>query len=332
MMPRLPANHSPLLLALAPALMLLLGACARSDDAGFPGYAEGDYVRLTAPIAGTLMRLYVQRGDQAVLGAPAFLLEQESESAARQAAQSRLERARAQLDDLRKGKRPDEVAALAAQLQQAEAALALSQADLLRDRKLLAQSFVSQARLDQSNAAVLRDRAGVDTARAQLRLAHIGSRPDQIAAAARDAEAAQGDLAQAQWRVDQKTQKMPVAGDVVDTGYRVGEWVPAGGTIVTVLPPANLKARFFVPQEKLASLRLGSPVTIACDGCTAIPGKISFIASAAEYTSPLIYSKENRATLVFMIEALPAPAAARQLHPGQPLSIRLQAVAPAPTR
>jgi HlyD family secretion protein len=76
----------------------------------------------------------------------------------------------------------------------------------------------------------------------------------------------------------------------------------------------------------LGTLRLGQDVSLRCDGCgNPIPAKIIFISPSAEYTSPLIYSKENRATLVFMIEARPAPQDAARLHPGQPLEIRLTA-------
>ena len=112
--------------------------------------------------------------------------------------------------------------------------------------------------------------------------------------------------------------------------YREGEFVPAGSPVITLLPPQNIKARFFVPETALAALRLGQRVTLRCDGCGAdIGARISFIAAEAEYTTPLIYSKENRAHLVFMVEARPTPADALRLHPGQPLEIGLDA-RPAP--
>ena len=102
--------------------------------------------------------------------------------------------------------------------------------------------------------------------------------------------------------------------------------MPLGGPVLTLLPPGNIKARFFVPEAALGGLALGQPVSLACDGCGApIPARLSFIAREAEFTSPLIYSRENRAALVFMVEARPEPAEARRLHPGQPLQVRLGA-------
>jgi HlyD family secretion protein len=301
--------------------LALCAGCSAPDGNTFPGYAEGEFVRLGAPLAGTLVKLHLRQGDSAAAGAPAYVLEQASETAARQEAQSRVQRAEALLADLRKGARGDEQAAIAADLKAAEAALALSRANLERDRKLVSNQFISRARLDQSSAAVAADRARVEQASARLRTARLAARSDQVAAAEKDVEAARAQLAQAQWRVDQKVQAVPVAGFVSEVAYRAGEWVPAGAPVLTLLPPANIKARFFIPQAQLGRLRIGQGATIACDGCPSIAARISFISPQAEYTSPLIYSKENRSTLVFMVEATPDPKQAGALHPGQPLTV-----------
>ena len=310
------------LIPIALAVWLLCGCTDHPSDA-FTGYAEGEYVRLAAPLAGTLVRIDLRRGDQAAAGSLAYVLEQASETAARQEAASRVARAEAVLADLKKGARSDELAAIEAELRAAHAALALSRANLARNRQLVSQRFLAQARLDQDQAALDADRARVDELGARLRTARTSARSDQIAAAAREADAARAQLAQAQWRVDQKAQTVPVAGMVTDVLYRAGEFVPAGAPIVTLLPPANIKARFFVREARLGALKLGQAVTIACAGCAApVKARISFIAPQAEYTAPLIYSNENRASLVFMAEAQPEPGQAA-LHPGQPLTLRL---------
>lgn len=302
----------------------LSSGCARQANDGFPGYAEADYVRLTAPIAGTLTKLHVNRGDAVAAAAPVFDLERENESASRQEAEFRIERAKAQLADLTKGKRPDELAAVRAQLAQASAALTLANADYNRDRQLVASKFISAARLDTTRSAVVQAGARVEELQAQLRVAGAGARPDEIRAAEKDVNAAQAQYAQANWRVEQKTQRAPIAGDVTDVLFREGEWVPAGAPVITLLPPGNIKARFFVPEAVVGSIRIGQSVTIQCDGCGApIGGNISFIAREAEFTAPIIYSKENRASLVFMVEARPDPNEAKRLHPGQPLELRL---------
>ncbi|MGH8833040.1 MAG: HlyD family secretion protein [Polaromonas sp.] len=314
--------------ALALAAASLLGACGDKAPEVLPGYAEAEYVRLAAPISGTLTRLHLRQGDTVAAASPAFALEQESERAARQEAGFRVARAQDELSNLRQGKRPDEIAALQAQLAQAQAALALSSAELARGSKLVAQNFASPASLDQARANLARDQGKVSELKAQLRQAVQGSRAAEISAAEQEVRVAQAQLAQAEWKLEQKTQRTPVAGDVVDVLYREGEWVPAGAAVLTLLPPANLKARFFLPQTRLGAVAVGQDVSLLCDGCGApIPAKVSFIAREAEYTSPLIYSKENRAALVFMVEARPAPQDARRLRPGQPLEVRLAAPA-----
>ncbi|MEP6702752.1 MAG: HlyD family efflux transporter periplasmic adaptor subunit [Betaproteobacteria bacterium] len=311
-------------------LIIALAGCAKPQADVFPGYAEAEYVRLTSPIAGTLSKLFVHRGEPVAANAPVFVLEQANEVAARQESEYRIERAKAQLADLKKGKRPDELAAARAQLAQANAALTQANADFVRDQKLVSDKFISSQRLDATKSAMQQARARVDELQAQLRVAQTGARTDEIVAAEKEVNAAQASYAQAGWKVDQKTQSAPVAAEVIDVLYREGEFVPAGSPVVTLLPAANIKARFFVPETTLGRIRLGQPVTIRCDGCGApIGGTISFIAREAEYTAPIIYSKENRASLVFMIEARPAVEDATRLHPGQPLELQL-ADAPAP--
>ena len=317
------------LVTIAAALLL---ACNAKPADSFPGYVEAEYVRLAAPISGTLTRVHLNRCDKALASAHAFVLEQENERSAREEAMSHVARAQDQLANLRQGKRPDELAAIRAQLAQAQAALDLSNAELARSNRLVAQQFLSPASLDQARGAVARDQARMNEINAQLRQALLGARNPEIAAAEQEVKAAQAQADQALWRVDQKTQRTPVAGDVVDVLYREGEWVPAGAAVLTLLPPANIKVRFFLPQVQLGSIAMGQDVQLICDGCGApIAAKISFIAREAEYTAPLIYSKENRANLVFMVEARPAAADAPRLHPGQPLEVRRVTPAPAPS-
>jgi HlyD family secretion protein len=114
----------------------------------------------------------------------------------------------------------------------------------------------------------------------------------------------------------------PVGGTVQQVYYRPGELVPVGRPIVALLPPGNLKVRFYVPEAVLPRLAYGDIVTVHCDGCAAdITARISFIASASEFTPPVIYSREERSKLVFLIEALPNRPEA--LRVGQPIDVAL---------
>jgi HlyD family secretion protein len=101
--------------------------------------------------------------------------------------------------------------------------------------------------------------------------------------------------------------------------------VPAGSPVVSLLPPANIKVRFFVPEPRLGTVKLGQSVSVRCDGCARpVAATVSYVAPQAEYTPPVIYSRESRSKLVFLIEARPAPGDATLLHPGQPVDVLLR--------
>jgi HlyD family secretion protein len=303
----------------------LLTACSDNATPTLQGYAEGEYVRVASPFAGQLARLAVKRGDQVKAGDLLFALEQANEAAARREAADRVMRAEAMLENLRKPKRPIEIEAVRAQLAQAEASLRLAAANLKRQEQLAREKFISPQRLDDARAEVERDRARVNELRAQLGTARLAARPDEIRAAEAELAAARAELEQAEWRLVQKTQVAPVDALVQDTLFTVGEWVNAGAPVVSLLPPSNIKVRFFVPEPELGGVRLGQPVTITCDGCPApIGAHVSFIAPQAEFTPPVIYSRGRREKLVFLVEARPTPADATKLHPGQPVEVALQ--------
>jgi HlyD family secretion protein len=323
------------MLPMPPAIVLAgaltLAACGNSTPPGYPGYVEADYVRVAAPLSGALARLSVNRGDAVAADAPLFVLESAQEAAARAEAESRARQTEATLADLEKARRPPEIAAARAQLAQAQAALKQSENDLTRTQKLVAEKFLPPQQLDQAIAKRDSDRARVAELTAQVSIANLPARSDAIASARAEAKAARDALAQAQWRLDQKTQTAPVAGIVYDTLYRPGEWVAAGAPVVSLLPPGNVKIRFYVPEPALATLRRGAAISVRCDGCSApIAARVAFIAPQAEYTPPVIYSRENRSKLVFLVEGRPdQPNAA--LHPGLPVEVEVVQAASAGT-
>jgi HlyD family secretion protein len=87
------------------------------------------------------------------------------------------------------------------------------------------------------------------------------------------------------------------------------------------LPPGNIKIRFFVPETVLPKVALGEDVAIHCDGCKAdIPAKVTFISRSSEFTPPVIYSIDERAKLVYLIEA--RTGVPGELRVGQPVDVR----------
>ena len=302
--------------------MLPVAACSLQNSPAYQGYAEREYVKVAAPFASSLTMLNVKRGDQVTIGAPLFSLEQENEAAEHRQAVEQVRRAEAQLEDLKKGRRPSEIDAINAQLVQARANLKLSTSQLKRQEQLVAQNFVSADKLDEARYAYERDKGRVAELEAQLTTARLAARADEISAAEAEAAAVRATLAQAEWKLAQKSVKAPVTGLVADTLYVQGEWVPAGSPVVSLLPPQNIKARFFVPEPELAQIHIGDTVQMSCDGCKPLAAQVSYISPQAEYTPPVIYSKDSRAKLMFLVEARPRAEDAMLLHPGQPLDVK----------
>jgi HlyD family secretion protein len=114
----------------------------------------------------------------------------------------------------------------------------------------------------------------------------------------------------------------PSSGTIQQVYFRPGEMIVSGRHVLSMLPPGNIKLRFFVPEALLPKIELRDPVRIKCDGCAAeIHARISFISDVAQYTSPVTHSVEQRANLVFLIEARPEHP--EMLRIGQPIRVAL---------
>jgi HlyD family secretion protein len=240
-------------------LLLLLNGCSDPSKDRFQGYVEGEFVYVASPLAGQLETLSVQRGQQVTTGQPLFALDETAEKAA---------------------------------LDQARAALVLSEAEFVRQEKLFRMGPAAAQDYDRARSTRDQDRQR---------------------------------LAQAEWNFNQKKQSAPQSGLVYDTLFRQGEWVPAGKPVVVLLPPQNIKVRAFVPETRVGSIHYDDPIQVTVDGVqNPFVGKVSYISPRAEYTPPVIYSRESRAKLVFMIESVFEPQVAANLHPGQPVDVEFK--------
>ncbi|HZS63945.1 MAG TPA: efflux RND transporter periplasmic adaptor subunit [Xanthobacteraceae bacterium] len=178
-----------------------------------------------------------------------------------------------------------------ADLRESEATLANAQKEFQRAQALVKSNAGTQKALDDAEAALR-------TAEAKLKSSQTNLARRKVAS--------------------------PANGSVQEVYFRVGEIVPAGRPVISLLPPGNIKVRFFVPETVLPSLSLGETVAVSCDGCAPdLTAQISFIAQTAEYTPPVIYSLEERSKLVFLIEARPEKPEAFRV--GQPVTVSLAA-------
>lgn len=312
----------PILIGLAVAavafvLWLVLKPGRPRSDEVFTGYVVSDDIYMTAPVAGTLTRVAVQRGQRIAAGAALFSIDPTVRAA-------RTEQARAG------------IAANQAQVAQQQAGLARARADLAS-----AQSDADRANAELRRlAAAQREKAGsvaqldIDRARAAYEGAiarrdaartQIGSADAAIAAAEAQVRQARAGLTSAQRELSDLAPVAPAAGRIEDVMFKPGESVGANVPVVSIVPDGQVKVRFYVSQALVHAYRPGRKVAIGCDGCAAgLTATVEFVASEPEYTPPIIYSLDARQKLVFMIEARPAQPG--KLLPGQPIDVAALAV------
>jgi HlyD family secretion protein len=265
-------------------LAALATACSQPASGVLQGYGEADYVYLSSQDPGIVGELFVREGDTVAAGAPVFRLNPQRLGYEAQSASAQRSAA---TDAIRT----------------AQANAVLAERNFARGEQLAAQGFYPRARLDA-------DRAARDAANAQL------------AQARREAGAAGAQTRLAQARVNDTSNTAPIGGTIEQIFHRPGEVVAAGAPIVALLPPQNMKVRFFAPQAMLARLPVGAHVSVSCDGCArAFVGRVSFVAQQPQFTPPVIYSLDQREKLVFLVEArfdLPTT-----IRPGVPVDVRL---------
>ncbi len=299
---------------------LLIGAAAlawylfsrNGRERTLSGYIEGESLFLAAPVAGTVGTIAAQEGQRVPAGAQLFTIDPATLSA-------QGEQARAQVLEAR-----TQITAAEANAQQAEAEATAASADAERARRDL--NRLLSVRRDDPAAVAGKD---IDAAQAALREANArlaaarqtaSARRAQIAAARAQEGQARGGEREVAIRVGQLAPPAPSAARVEEIFYRPGEWVAANQPIVSLLPDDRVKLRFFVPEQEVARYRPGSTVRFSCDACPAgLTAKISYVSPRPEFTPPIIFSRDSRDRLVFMVEARPAKPA--NLMPGLPVDV-----------
>jgi HlyD family secretion protein len=264
------------------ACTLMICACSKEDDAWL-GYAEGDNAFIAAPQAGWVAHMRVRRGDAVKVGDILFALDDTSQTAARDQAEAAISMAEGQM-------------------REAEANLALTQKELVRQSGLLRANAGTKQNYDIAKS---------NYDQAVARVAQINAQEMQ----------ARATLANARYQLSERDVVSKTTGRVEDVYFRTGEYAPAMTPVVSILPPQNVYVRFFVPESEFARIKLGQRVSISCDGCQqGLTATIAFIAQQEEFTPPVIFSKGSREKLVFKIEAR-APGGLK-LNPGQPVQVR----------
>jgi HlyD family secretion protein len=304
-------------------LLAFLPGFAQPEPPSYSGYVDADYVYVAPVTAGVIASFPVAEGQQVAKDAVLFTQTDAQEKALAMAADADAAAAKATWQNLTTGGRAEELAASQAAVNKAKADLKLAQTTFARSQKLYASNTITEAQLDQDQASVEDAQAELKQAMAQLAVTALPGRDEQQKAAEADYNAAEANAAKADADLADRTVRAPVAGRIEETYYDLGEMAPAGTPVLSLLPAGALKAEFYVPEPDRMRLGLGETVSIACDGCASgITGKISFLASSPQYTSPLIYSRDERANMVFLAEA--RIVVKTGILPGQPVTVSLE--------
>ena len=305
-----------------PLIASLFSACLPGPPLAV-GYVEGDYVLLAPIEVAQVQSVLVRRGERVEAGAKVAELEDEDAKIAVMQAEAALAQARAELADLKVGKRPEEIEALEAMVRSADAQADEARRVVTRVQDLFKRGIAAQAQLDEAITAVEVAQAMIGQAEANLAVARLPARPEAIKGSENQVEQAQAALEQARWRLSQRTLEAPAAGRIDDVIRNAGDVAGPASPVISMLPDGAVKLTLFVPEPAFSSVAVGKMLAVHCDGCGAgLRARVSYVSPDPEFTPPVIYSLETRQKLVFLVEARPEGDASA-LQPGQIVDVAL---------
>lgn len=305
-----------------PIIAGFFSVCAQGDPLAV-GYVEGEFVLLAPIEIARVEKIAVRKGDRVKAGQALVELEIRDAVIAVTQARAAKHQAAAQLQNLREGKRPEEINVIEASLASAKAEANEARRKLERREELSQRGFAPEADLDAAKTAVELAHARVAELRADLDVARLPAREAEIVAARNRVDEAAAALENAEWRLGQRSMKAPANGTINDVILREGEMSGPSSPVLSIHPDGGTKLKLYVPEELVSSVSFGTKLSVHCDGCEAHQtATVSFVATDPEFTPPVIYSLNNRQKLVYLIEARPDPSAAN-LKPGQIVDVML---------
>lgn len=306
------------------ALIAALFPACGPDSVRIAGYVEGEYVRLGPIDTARIERIEVRRGDRVEAGRILAVLEKADAENAVAEAEARLVQAQAQLANLRSGRRPEEIAVIEANLASARAQEREAERALDRRQDLHRRGVSTPADLDQALTARDVASARVRETAANLDVARLPARPDEIKASENQVEQARAALAQARWRLSQRELAAPATGRVSDVLRRVGELAGPSAPVLLMLPDGAAKLMLYVPEVRISGVSPGMRLDVRCDGCApGLSATVTYVSPEPEFTPPVIYSAQTRQKLVYLVEARP-DGQSSALQPGQIVDVMLR--------
>jgi membrane fusion protein YbhG len=307
-------------------LALTLGACGRrSGSAGIvaSGHVEATDVRISTKVAGRLERFALEEGDAVKQGQELGVIDTiDLELALRQARADRRQAA-AEMDLRIAGPRKEDIAEAGAQVGALESDLDGARRDLERMQGLLDRG--SGTTKSRDDARVRRDTTAerLEAARQALARLKAGSRPEEIEGARAKVAAADARIAQLEQQIKDATVASPVAGVVTEKIAERGELLQVGSGLCVVTDLVNAWLTIYVAEPDLGRVRIGQGADVRTDGGESRRGKVTFIASQAEFTPKNVQTRDERVKLVYRVK-VGLENADGLFKPGMPAEARLQ--------
>ncbi|MFZ5791217.1 MAG: efflux RND transporter periplasmic adaptor subunit [Pseudomonadota bacterium] len=225
----------------------------------------------------------------------------------------------AELAALEAGSRPQEIAVARSAVGLAQAELSRLTAEYVRQRDLLERKVASQQVYERAKAEYEVARSQLEEAQERLKLAEEGPRQEDIVRARARLEQMKQGLAIAKTRLSYATLVSPISGVVLSENVEAGEYIVPGVPVVTVGDLVNAWLRAYVNETDLGRVKLGQRVCVTTDTYPGkvYPGRLSFIASAAEFTPKNVQTAEERVKLVYRVK-IDIPNPGLDLKPGMP--------------
>ncbi len=317
----------PLLVVLA-LVLVLLPVLRRAGQRGrleASGTVEATEAQLGFMVPGRIDSIHVREGDRAAAGRALASLDRVEATARRAQAAAQLDAARAQLEEMVRGSRQEEVAQARAARDAARQRLADAQLDFERTQALIQNHVVSQQTFDKAKTAFDVARAQAEQAEEQYRLVVAGPRRERIEAARAQAAQAEAALRAADAALANMVIRAPFAGVVTVRHREPGEIVGAGTAVVSLMDRDDRWVRIYVSEARIGAVHTGQTATIATDtfrGKT-YPGEVVYISSEAEFTPKNVQTEEERVKLVYAVKVRITGDAAYELKPGMPADVRL---------
>ncbi|MFZ1662817.1 MAG: HlyD family efflux transporter periplasmic adaptor subunit [Paracoccaceae bacterium] len=305
-----------------PLLSVLFSGCAPLPPFA-AGYAEGEYVLIAPVTTARIEQVKVARGDRVKAGQTLGTLEKRDAEIALAQAKASVAAAESQLSNLKEGRRPEEITVIEASLASARAQAAEAGRVAERMASLTSRGTATQAELDDAATAENVAKARVAEIEANLAVARLPARPQEIAVAEANLDQAKAAMDQTRWALDQRNLTAPATGTISDIIRYSGEIAGPAAPVFSLLPDDAVKLRLYVPESAVTLIRPGSLLAVHCDNCAPdMTARVSYVSDAPEFTPPVIYSLQNRQKLVYLIEA--RPEGENDLKPGQIVDVALE--------